>query len=182
MTTTRDILDENVTAFEASTPVDEAIDAIRTSAADAERTVYYAYVLGDEGALSGVASLRELLNADGDTPIGEAATNGVVYVEADDSVDRVATVFSRHKYMALPVIDDNRELIGLVRAGDVIEALDEDASKKVLKTTIRDIEYDPADESTYECFTCGTIVKSTTNPGSCPSCGGDMRHRQTSIE
>nr|WP_241430870.1 rubrerythrin-like domain-containing protein [Natronolimnohabitans innermongolicus] len=47
---------------------------------------------------------------------------------------------------------------------------------------MRDIEYDPADESAYECFNCGTIVQATTNPGTCPNCGSDMRHRQTSIE
>ncbi|MDQ2052003.1 rubrerythrin-like domain-containing protein [Natronolimnohabitans sp. A-GB9] len=182
MATARDILDETVTSFEATTPVDDVIDEIRTSTAGSERTVYYAYVVDGDGTLEGVTSLRELLNAGGDTPIGEIATDSVVFVETDDSVDRVATVFSRQQFMALPVVDESKELVGAVTAGDVIEALDEEASKKVLKTTIRDIEYDPADESTYECFSCGTIMTATTNPGTCPNCGSDVRHRQTSIE
>nr|WP_231990860.1 rubrerythrin-like domain-containing protein [Natronobacterium gregoryi] len=47
---------------------------------------------------------------------------------------------------------------------------------------MRDVEYDPGAESTYECFECGTIVTAATNPGECPNCGGDVRHRQTAIE
>lgn len=181
-TTAREILDENVTAFEATTSVDEAIDAIRTSTSDSGQTVYYAYVIDGDGTLEGVVSLRELLNAEGDTPIRAITTESVVSIGADDSVDHVATVFSRNKFMALPVLDESRSLLGIVRAGDVIEALDEEASKKVLANTIRDVEYDPSEESTYECFACGEIITATENPGTCPSCDSDVRHRQTSIE
>ncbi|WP_154658564.1 rubrerythrin-like domain-containing protein [Halopiger djelfimassiliensis] len=46
---------------------------------------------------------------------------------------------------------------------------------------MKDIEYDPAEESTYECFACGTVVQAST-PGACPDCGADMRNRRTPIE
>lgn len=182
LTTAQDILDESITAFEATTTVDAAIDAIRTSTSEAEQTVYYAYVIDESRTLEGVASLRELLNADGTTSVSEVATNSVVSVSATDPVDTVAKVFAQNKYMALPVVDASGALLGIVRAGDVIEELDEEASKEVLRSTIRDIEYDPTEESAYECFACGTIVTAAGNPGECPNCGGDVRHRQTSIE
>jgi magnesium transporter len=48
--------------------------------------------------------------------------------------------------------------------------------------TMRDIEYDPAEESAYECFECGTIVWETDSPDSCPDCGGSMRSRLATFE
>nr|WP_244510288.1 rubrerythrin-like domain-containing protein [Natronobacterium texcoconense] len=47
---------------------------------------------------------------------------------------------------------------------------------------MRDVDYDPGEESVYECFECGTLITAATNPGECPNCGGDVRHRQTAIE
>nr|WP_247420939.1 rubrerythrin-like domain-containing protein [Halomarina salina] len=47
---------------------------------------------------------------------------------------------------------------------------------------MRDIEYDPREESAYECFECGTIVRVEDYPESCPDCGGSMRNRQTTFE
>ncbi|GEM_PF-314009 len=181
-TTARDILDENATAFEASTPVDDAIDAIRTSASDASHTVYYAYVVDEDETLEGIVSLRELLNADPGTLISGAASDTVVSVAATDPLDRVATMFTQYSFVAFPVVDESAVLCGVVRASDVIEALDEEGSKKVLNKMIHDVEYDPGDESAYECFDCGTIVSAVNNPGACPNCGGDVRHRQTTIE
>jgi rubrerythrin len=47
---------------------------------------------------------------------------------------------------------------------------------------MRDVEYDPKEESAYECFSCGTIVIAETNPGSCDDCGSEMRNRLMPIE
>lgn len=46
---------------------------------------------------------------------------------------------------------------------------------------MKDIHLDPDEESTYECFDCGTVVRATTS-ASCPDCGAEMRNRQTPIE
>jgi rubrerythrin len=47
---------------------------------------------------------------------------------------------------------------------------------------MRDVAYDPTEESPYECFTCGTVVVAGTNPGTCDDCGSPMRNRLTPIE
>lgn len=180
-TTARDVLDERVTAFEATMSVDDAIDSIRTSTSGSGLTVYYAYVV-DEGKLEGVVSLRELLNADETESVGAVATEEVVSVTVTDPIDRVGKIFARNEYMALPVVDEENELLGLVHSNSVIDALDERGSKEVLKETIRDVEYDPGEETAYECFSCGTIVTAVDNPGSCPNCGDQLRNRQTPIE
>lgn len=179
--TARDILDEGATTFESTTSVGEAIDRIRTQSGR-ETTVYYAYVTDDMGRIDGVTSMRDLLNATDEQPISEVTTESVVIVEASDPIDHVAKVITKHGFTVLPVVDTDGTLLGIVRAEDVIEALDEESSKAVLKETVRDVQYDPSDESPYECFECGTIVEATDNPGECPSCGSDMRHRRTPIE
>lgn len=47
---------------------------------------------------------------------------------------------------------------------------------------MRDVEYDPSDETAYECFECGTIVTAESAPEACPDCGGPMRNRLTALE
>ncbi|WP_148858265.1 rubrerythrin-like domain-containing protein [Natronococcus pandeyae] len=46
---------------------------------------------------------------------------------------------------------------------------------------MKDVELDPSEESTYECFNCGTVVRSVSS-ATCPDCGADMRNRQTPLE
>lgn len=46
---------------------------------------------------------------------------------------------------------------------------------------MKDVTFSTDDESTYECFNCGTVVRATT-PTRCPDCGADMRNRRTPIE
>jgi len=180
--TAGDILNDDPTVFDSELDVDAAIDIIRKSAADSSGTVYYGYVVDTDERLEGVVSLRELLNAPGNKPVGEVATDRVVSVETTDSVQYVGRVFSKHQFMALPVVGDEEQLVGVVRADAAIEALDEQESKDVLIQTIRDIPYDPSEERTFECFECGTITQRIGTPGECPKCGGDMRHRGTPIE
>ena len=45
----------------------------------------------------------------------------------------------------------------------------------------KDVPYNPGEESSYECFDCGTVVRET-EPTRCPDCGGDMRNRRTPLE
>ena len=47
---------------------------------------------------------------------------------------------------------------------------------------MRDIEYDPQEESPYECFDCGTILVAERHPLRCPDCNGTMRNRRTPLE
>ena len=180
-TTIRSLTDDGAFTFEDDTTVGTAIDEIRTSGGDGQ-TVYYAYVVDGEGRLEGVVSMRELLNAADDATLGAVRTQSVVQVTATDPVDEAAKAITRHGFQTIPVIDEGGRFEGIVRAEDVIEALDEEASKDVLRYNLRDVEYDPADKSRYECFNCGELVLAADNPGPCPNCGGEMRSQMTPIE
>lgn len=179
---TRELIDDGALAFDESATVDEAIEGIRTASGDDEPTVYYGYVLDDGGRLNGVVSVRELLNAEGTTPLTEVMTVDVVSVTDSASVGDVARRLTEYGFPLLPVVAEDGEFLGVVRAEDVIEALDEQTSKDVLRHSVKDVEYDPSEEGQYECFECGAVVAAIGTPGACPECGSELRHRRTTIE
>jgi rubrerythrin len=47
---------------------------------------------------------------------------------------------------------------------------------------MRDVDQEPDSETTYECFSCGTLVQRVSNPEACPDCGGSMRNRMMPME
>lgn len=184
MSTTRAqaLADDTAIAFDASTTVTDAIEAIRTSTGAGESTVYYGYVLDDDGRLEGVASVRELLNAEETATVADVMTSDVVSVAASEPVDGVAVRLAEHGFPLLPVVDADGEFTGVVRAEDVLEVLEEGMPKADLRRAVKDVEYDPAEEGQYECFECGAVVAAVGTPGTCPECGGELRHRRTTIE
>src|SRR5690606_26035251 len=111
-------------------PAAEALATIRLAAPDAE-TVYYLYVTDRAGRLVGVVSLRQLVVADPDTPVGELMDRNVVSVPVHMDQEEVARVLVRYGLLALPVINDRHVLLGVVTVDDVIEVLREDATEDI---------------------------------------------------
>lgn len=175
------IVDEQALALEESTTVREAIDGIRTASNGPDATVYYVYVVDAEGQLTGAVSMRELLNAGDETLIGDVKTAPVILVEADAPVSHAARTLTSHGFTVVPVVDGEGRFQGVVRADDVIEALDEETTKDVLRSNIRDIAYDPGEAGQYECFECGNVI-TAENAEACPKCGGNMRNVRTPLE
>ncbi len=178
----RALADDSALTFEESTTVADAVAEIQTSSTTDEPTVYYGYVLDDRGRLEGVVSMRELLNADETSPVADVMTADVVSVSGSDTVGDVATQLADHEFPLLPVVDVNEEFLGVARAEDVLEAIGEGASTAALRRSVKDVAYDPAEAGQYECFDCGAIITAIGTPGACPECGGEVRHRRTTIE
>jgi magnesium transporter len=98
------------------------IDRLRELEPDAE-TIYYVYVVDPEGRLVGVLSLRDLIVAPPSTPIGEVMIDEPVAVEVGADRDDVATVVARYNLLAVPVVDDNGRLVGIVTVDDAIDTI-----------------------------------------------------------
>ena len=182
MQNARSLVDDSAITFDAATTVEVAIDEIRTSTGDDEPTVYYGYVLDDSGRLEGVVSVRELLNAEETASLADVMRSDVVSVEESASIGDIARKLAEHGFPLLPVHDANAAFLGVVRAEDVLEALEEGASKAALQSSVKDVQYDPSEEGQYECFECGAVIAAIGSPGSCPECGSELRHRRTTIE
>ena len=109
----------------------QAISIIRETAHEAE-TIYYIYVTSEDERLIGVFSLRELVLAKPDTPIEEIMHRRVVSVNVRDSQDDVAQVVSKYNLVAVPVVDAERRLQGIVTADDALDKIIPTAWKKRL--------------------------------------------------
>lgn len=101
---------------------EECIAVLREKAPSAE-TIYYVYVLDDEGRLKGVLSLRDLLIAEPGTRLDEMMMTDVISVNVDDDQEMVADLISKYNLLALPVTDDGNVLKGIVTVDDMIDVL-----------------------------------------------------------
>jgi len=104
----------------------QTIDRLRELEPEAE-TIYYIYVVDDivddEDHLVGVISLRDLIVAKPNTPISEFMITSVFTAPVDASIGEVAHLFERYKLLALPVVDDENRLQGIITIDDTLEQL-----------------------------------------------------------
>jgi magnesium transporter len=98
------------------------IDRLRELEPDAE-TIYYVYVVDADGRLVGVLSLRDLIVAPPTTPIGEVMIEDPVAVEVTADRDDVAGIVARYNLLAVPVVDADRRLVGIVTVDDAIDTI-----------------------------------------------------------
>jgi magnesium transporter len=108
-----------------------AIDALRELEPDAE-TIYCVYVTDDDERLVGVLSLRDLIVAPPSTPIASVMIDEPVAVGAYARQDEVAEVVAHYNLLAVPVVDDDRHLVGIVTIDDAIDTVIPTAWKKRL--------------------------------------------------
>ncbi len=100
----------------------QTIEHLRELSPKAE-TVYYVYVVDDSERLVGALSLRDLIVAKPEAHIGDIMVRTVRSVSAHDHADEIAHVFNRYNLLALPVIDDDAKLAGIVTVDDMMEHL-----------------------------------------------------------
>ena len=107
--------------------VGQALHALRLEAPDAE-TIYHSYVVGDDRKLLGVVSLRDLILADPSTKISELMTEDVVRGEVDEDQEEIARRITRYDLLALPIIDENGCLVGIVTHDDAMDVVSEEVT------------------------------------------------------
>ncbi|MFC4076923.1 magnesium transporter [Salinithrix halophila] len=112
--------------------VEEVIQYLRREAPTAE-TVYYVYVIDADDRLVGVVSLRELLIAQPGTAITEIMYERIISVPADMDQEEVAKLMERYDFLAIPVVDDEGRLLGIITVDDVIDVLIEEAQEDISK-------------------------------------------------
>ncbi len=110
--------------------VEQALQVIRAEAEKAE-TIYYTYVTNRSGRLVGVLSLRELVLAPPSAQIASIMRTNPVQVTDTEDQEQVAALFRRYDLMALPVVDENGILKGIVTSDDIIDVVDEEATEDI---------------------------------------------------
>jgi magnesium transporter len=100
----------------------QAIERLRELEPDAE-TIYYVYVVDDDDRLVGVLSLRDLIVAQPDTPISEVMIKEPVAVGVLEPAESVAETIAHYNLLAIPVVDDDGRLAGIVTVDDAIDTV-----------------------------------------------------------
>lgn len=113
--------------------VDAAISYIRIQAKTQVETIYYAYVLDTDQTLLGVVSFRELFASAPENKIKDIMTTDMVKVLVDTDQEQIAKIFSSHDLMAIPVIDAENHMVGIVTFDDVASVLQEEATEDMHK-------------------------------------------------
>ncbi|MDJ0887922.1 MAG: magnesium transporter [Desulfobacterales bacterium] len=119
-------------ALTETTTVREAIALIQKEHRNVE-TAFYLYVVGPDQRLNGVCSLRALVTAKPDTALSALMTRGTFSVSTDTDQEEVARVVSRYNLLAVPVVDADQRMVGIVTVDDVIDIIRDEATEDILK-------------------------------------------------
>ena len=111
---------------------EEAIDRIRKKGINTE-TIYTCYVIGSRRKLFGTISLRDLVLSDRDEIVGDLMDENVISAHTLDDKEEVAAMFDRYDMLALPVVDKEGRLVGIVTVDDAIDVIQEVASEDIEK-------------------------------------------------
>jgi magnesium transporter len=106
----------------------EALERLRLQAPESE-TIYYIYVLDDQRKLLGVVSLRDLILAARNTRIRDIMEETVVTVKATDDRELLAQIIARYDLIAIPVVDNEGRMVGIVTHDDVMDVVVKEATE-----------------------------------------------------
>jgi magnesium transporter len=112
--------------------VAEALEYLRRTDADLE-TVNNLYVVDPSGRLVGVIALRELVTAHPERRLAELMQRRLIMVTPETDREEAANLLSRYNFLALPVVDDERVLLGIVTVDDLIDVLIQENTEDVLR-------------------------------------------------
>lgn len=112
--------------------VAQAIDRIRKIGIDKE-TINICYVLDKERHLIGTVSLRYLLIRNEDEVIGDFMNDNIISVNTMTDQEEVAMLFSKYDFTAMPVVDNENRLVGIITIDDVVDIMREEATEDIEK-------------------------------------------------
>jgi magnesium transporter len=115
--------------------VDEAISYLRKQAVSGIplETIYYVYALAHDQRLAGIASFRELFAAPGSQRVRDVMTTDIVTVRDDLDQEEVARIFAEYDVVALPVVDEDGRMKGIVTVDDIVDVVEEEATEDAHK-------------------------------------------------
>ena len=125
------IMNPNVFALSEDLTAGEAIGALQTSR-DVEM-VFYLYVVDVRRHLVGVVSLRRLLLVATETPLKRIMTTDIMSARVDTDQEEVARVVASYNLLAIPVVDEEHKLVGIITVDDVIDVIKDEATEDIYR-------------------------------------------------
>ena len=111
---------------------EEAIKRIRRTGIDKE-TIYTCYVSDESSKLIGIVTIKSLLLAEDEDIIEEIMETNVISVNTLDDQENVVQVFNKYNFLAVPVVDKENRLVGIVTVDDAIDVMEEETTEDIQK-------------------------------------------------
>lgn len=111
---------------------EQSIKRIRRTGVDKE-TIYICYVTDENNKLIGITSVKDLLLSEDDILVADLMEENVISVNTLDDQEKVAQMFSNYNFLALPVVDTENRLVGIVTIDDAIDVIQEEATEDIEK-------------------------------------------------
>ena len=130
-------------ALRRHTNVEQAIQFLREVAPESD-VPYYLFVVDREKRLAGVVGLRDLVVSDPGTQMENIMQTEVHFVEAGTDQEEAARTMARFDLSALPVVDDQHRLVGVITGDDLVDVLDEEATEDIYRlSNVADTDLEP---------------------------------------
>lgn len=129
-------------AIRSDQTVKSAMQHLKIQAKQAE-TIYYAYIVDQTQKLLGIVTLRDLLTAADDALVEQIMNDQVIATRVDTNQEEVAQKIRDYNFLALPVVDFEQKLIGIITVDDVIDVIDEESAEDYSGLAGVDIDEDP---------------------------------------
>jgi magnesium transporter len=124
------IMTTDFVAFSQNLTAGETIEKLRDKEEEAE-TIYYIYVIDDAHRLKGVVSLRDLILKPLSINIYELMSTDLITVSADDDQEDVADIITKYNLLAVPVVDEDNKLLGIVTVDDAMKVMEEEEAEDI---------------------------------------------------
>ncbi|MBJ8266400.1 magnesium transporter [Staphylococcus pseudintermedius] len=131
-----------------NTPVHEALMRVKDQAPDAE-TIYVIFVVDEDKKLVGVISLRDLIIAENDAYIEDIMSERVISANVADDQEDVAQTMRDYDFIAMPVVDYQNHLLGIITIDDIVDVMDEEASEDYSRLA-RVSDIDSTDDTIFQ--------------------------------
>ncbi len=126
------IMTSNFVFVRENATVNDAISEIRKNSDEFEN-IYHVYVLTDDDVLLGIIPLKALLTNPLDTPVKDIIDDDLIYVTPDVDQEEVANIIQKYDLVAIPVVDENRRMLGRITFDDIVDVIQEEASEDIQK-------------------------------------------------
>tara|TARA_Y100000748_G_scaffold252355_1_gene217734 strand:- start:2507 stop:3898 length:1392 start_codon:yes stop_codon:yes gene_type:complete len=121
----------DVFTLHQDTKAREAIYALQDQ--EEAEMVFYLYTLDDDGRLTGVISLRDLVTTPSDTMLKDIMSKNIQAVRPETDQEEVARIVSQYNFLAVPVVDSDEKLLGIVTVDNVVDVIREEATEDFLQ-------------------------------------------------
>ncbi len=135
------LMNTDYIAFYADNKVSQVLDKLRELVSEPEM-IYYIYVISRTKELLGVLSVRQILTVKPDTQLREIMNENVINVSVNMDQEEVAGILSKYDLLAVPVINKQGKLVGIITVDDAIDVLEEEATEDIYKMNITADIYD----------------------------------------